>query len=97
PFKAVNCPGLSPIPTNSLWSAGYKIFRTKVLFPLPETPVIAVKQCKGIWMSIFFKLFARAPITFIKYLEERLSCGIGICICLLRYFAVKEFAFRISL
>jgi hypothetical protein len=36
--------------------AGYRIFFTKVLFPLPETPVTAVKAPSGKVTSIFFKL-----------------------------------------
>ena len=38
------------------------MFLTNVVFPLPEIPVINVKQPKGNFTLIFFKLFSLAPI-----------------------------------
>ena len=38
-----------------------------VLFPLPDTPVIAIKQLKGISISIFFKLLPDAPLISILF------------------------------
>ena len=40
---------------------GNKVSLIKVLLPLPETPVIAIKQPRGISISIDFRLLPCAP------------------------------------
>ena len=49
-----------------LLAAGYKISLIKLLFPLPETPVIAVITPIGMLTSTFFKLFCFAPLISMK-------------------------------
>src|SRR5690606_40941672 len=68
PVIPLNCPAFSLVPVKCFSIAGYKIFLTKVDFPLPETPVTMVKQSNGNTTSIFFKLFSRAPFTSITFL-----------------------------
>ena len=47
---------------NIKFKALYKVCKTKVDFPLPDTPVIQVKVPKGIFKFTFFKLFPQAPV-----------------------------------
>ena len=69
-----------------------------MLFPLPETPVIAIKLPNGISILIFFKLFPDAPfkISFLLF-PLRLLEGIFIAFFPERYFPVIDFFdFKIS-
>ena len=45
----------------------YKVCKTKVDLPLPETPVTHVNVPRGIFRSTFFKLLPEAPVIS-KYL-----------------------------
>ena len=63
PLIESNCPGLCLNMPFSFKRAGYNIFFTRVVFPLPETPVITVKLFKGNSTLILFKLFSLAPFT----------------------------------
>ena len=67
---------------------------TKVLFPLPDTPVTTVSISKGKVTSIFFRLLARAPLISIKCLEARTFLGISIVRLPLRYSPVRVGALR---
>ena len=70
---------------------GNKVSLIKVLFPLPETPVMAIKQPSGISISMDFKLLPCAP-----FKESRLPCpflrvfGIFICLFPDKYFPVRD-------
>ena len=45
------------------------VSNASVLFPEPESPVSTVSEFRGMCTSIFFKLFAFAPLTFYDYLR----------------------------
>src|SRR3990167_5094061 len=71
----------------------YKISSISVDLPEPETPVTQIKQPKGNFTSIFFKLCSLAPFISKKYLPKRHCLRVGgICIfnSLLKYCAVRE-------
>ena len=80
----MNSPGLFSNIPNSFCSAGYNMFFTNELLPQPDTPVIVVITPKGIFTFIFFKLFSRAPIIFIKSLLFLLNFGTEISIFLFK-------------
>ena len=70
---------------------------TRVLFPLPETPVITLSIWSGKETFIFFKLCSRAPFICKNFLGVILFLGISICARLERYFPVQVSAFNNSL
>ena len=72
-------------------SAGYRISLTRVLFPLPETPVTATNLESGISTSIFLRLCCLAPlIIMLLPLPLRLFAGTGINFSPERYLPVIE-------
>ena len=68
---------------------------TRVLFPDPETPVTQVNNPSGTFTSIFFKLFALAPLRVKKSFAVLLFSGISIDKFPERYFPVSELFFPI--
>ena len=74
-----------------------RISLIKVDFPLPDTPVIQVKVPKGIFTSIFFRLFSSAPTIVKNFLFPfLLFVGMSIFNFPLRYFPVILFSFSIT-
>ena len=67
-----------------------------VLFPEPDTPATQTKLFKGIFTSIFFKLFSVAPFISIKCLLVLRLLGIGISFFPDKYIPVSEFLFFIT-
>ena len=63
--------------------------------PLPDTPVTQVKQPKGIFKSIFFKLFPVAPPISrnLPFFANFLPLGIGLNFLLDKYLPVILFSF----
>ena len=68
-----------------------------MLLPLPETPVTTVREFKGNFTSMFFKLLWRAPRISTNCFVTLLFCGTVISIFPFRYWAVRESDFKISL
>ena len=54
------------------------------LLPLPETPVTAVIQFNGMFTEMFFRLFKRAPVKLMVYLDLMRLVGISMCTRLLK-------------
>ena len=50
-----------------LCKTGNNVSLIRVDFPLPETPVMIVRVFKGIFKSIFFKLFPVHPFNSINF------------------------------
>ena len=64
----------------------YIISFTRLDFPEPETPVTPVMVPRGIFTSIFFKLFSAAPIISRNFpVPLRLVFGISIVYLPLKY------------
>ena len=95
PFNSENWPGFSLKFPFNLCNAGYRIFLTKVVFPLPEIPVIQTNISKGKSTLIFFKLFSLQPVKIILFIIFFLDSGTGISISPVRYFAVRDSVFTI--
>ena len=77
----------------SLASLLYNISVISELFPDPETPVMHVNTPRGIFTSMFFRLFSRAPFTVRYPLGFLLLSGTGIFNFPLRYAPVMDFLF----
>ena len=69
----------------------YKTCLTKVVFPLPLTPLTTHKLCNGNCTSIFFKLCKYAPSNFIACFEILVLSGMGMDNAPLKYLPVKLF------
>ena len=65
--EAVRTEGGSTMPTlvgidyNTEWISAYMVSKAKDDFPLPLRPVMTTSFSRGIFTSIFFKLWALAP------------------------------------
>ena len=57
PFTSLHFPGFIFEPFNSFERVLYNTSFTKVLFPVPETPVTHINLPSGNLTFIFFKLF----------------------------------------
>ena len=67
----------------------------KVLFPLPETPVMQENNPKGKLASTFFKLFSEAPVNFNQpLLGSTLFFGTSTFSSFFKYLAVRVFDFK---
>ena len=97
PEISSNCPGLFLKTPFSLSKAGYNIFFTSVVFPLPETPVTAIKLLRGKSTEIFFKLFSLAPLIDIFPPEYLILSRGSIASVLFKYIEVRLFDLRMSL
>ena len=89
PFISENAPGLSLYISKCLSSAGYKIFFTKLVLPLPDTPLTTVNAFKGIFTSIFFRFCSLAPIISMWFFDTRLFLGISIFLFPFKYSDVR--------
>ena len=65
---------------------------TRLLLPLPDTPVTQVNTPRGMSTSIFLRLFTRAPFTLSHLPLLRLPSGSGMNLRPDRYWPVMEFS-----